>query len=163
MGRGSVSSAVGPRSVPEAVRSLSTTRDPDYVDRFTLTTAGAHDRSAEQWARALFEDVAGLAGQLIWRVLLGLRLGWRRTPDRVAGWMIADRGDGWLRLEADSRIMTVHLVVQAGDDRASLATFIRYRRPLAARIWTPASRMHRQLAPALLREAFERLQEPEAA
>lgn len=163
MGRDSVSSAVGPLSVPEAVRSLSTMRDPDYVDLFTLTTVHAHDRSAEQWARAMFEDVAGLTGQFIWRVLLGLRLGWRRTPDRVAGWKIADRGDGWIRLEADSRIMTGHLVVQAGGDRTSLATFVRYRRPLAARIWTPASRKHRQLAPGLLREALERLQEPEAA
>ena len=161
--RASVSSAVGPRDVPEVVRSLSTMRDPDYVDLFTLRTAGTHDRSAERWARALFEDVAGLSGQLIWRVLLGLRLGWRRTPDCVAGWKIADRGDGWIRLEADSRIMTGHLVVQAGDDRVSLATFIRYRRPLAARIWKPLSRKHRQLAPGLLREALERLQEPEVA
>jgi hypothetical protein len=161
--RGSVSSAVGPRDVPEAVRSLSTMRDPDYADLFTLATAGAHEWTAERWARALFEDVAGLQGQFIWRVLLGMRLGWRRTPDRVAGWKIADRGDGWIRLEADSRIMTGHLVVRVGDDRASLATFIRYRRPLAARIWTPLSRKHRQLAPGLLREALERLQDSKAA
>jgi hypothetical protein len=56
-----------------------------------------------------------------------------------------------------------HLLGLAGGDQALLATFIRYRRPLAARIWTPASRKHRQLAPGLLREALERLQGSEAA
>ena len=162
-GRDNVSSVVGPGNIPEAVRALSPMRDPDYADLFTVTTAATHGRSAEQWARVLLEDVAGLTGQLVWRVLLGMRLGWRRKPDRVAGWKIADRGDGWLRLEANSWLMTGHLIVRACGDRASLATFVRYRRPLGARIWTPMSRKHRQLAPGLLREALERLQESGAA
>ncbi len=158
-----VSSAVGPRNVPEAIQSLSTMENPDYVDLFTLTTPGAHERSAEQWARAMFEDIAGIKAQLIWRVLLGLRLSWRRTPDHVAGWLIAERGDDWLRLEAASWFMTGHLVVQAGGDQVSLVTFIRYDRRMAARIWTPLSAKHRQLAPGLLRQALERLRELERA
>jgi hypothetical protein len=148
-----ISSAVGLRNVPGAIRSLSPLDSPDYVDLFTLTTPGAHHRSAERWARAMFEEVLGLEAQLLWRVLLGLRLSWRRTPDHVAGWRIAERGDGWLRLEAASWFMTVHLVVLARCDQVSLATVIRYDRPLAARIWTPTAKRHRQEAPGLLRKA----------
>ncbi|MFI1937939.1 hypothetical protein ACH44C_12255 [Streptomyces purpureus] len=125
--------------------------DPGYVDLFTLA-GGVPGRSPEQWARILFEDVAGLGGQFIWRGLLGLRL--TASPERVAGWKIADRGDDWIRLEAGSWFLTGHLVVQADDDHVSLATFLRYDRPLAARIWPPMSRKHRKEAPGLLREAY---------
>lgn len=153
-----VSSAVGPGNVPEALLALSGMDDPDYVDVFTLTTAGADDWSAEQWARAMFEDVVGLSGQLLFRGLLGLRLRWRRTPDTVAWWPIAERGDGWLRLEASSWFLTNHLVVLVDGDDVSLVTALRYDRPLGARIWTPTSKKHRELAPNLLRQTLERLQ-----
>ncbi|WP_031479788.1 hypothetical protein [Streptomyces bicolor] len=136
--------------VPERIRALSTITDPGYVDLFTMT-GGIPDRSPEQWARALFEDAAGRAGQFVWRVLLGLRL--TASRDRVAGWQIAGRGADWIRLEARSWFLTGHLVVQADDEHVSLATFIRYDRPVAPRIWLPLAKKHRQLAPGLLRDA----------
>lgn len=145
--------------VPEAVLALSTITDPDYVDLFTLTTSDASDRSPEQWARAAFEDVAGLAGQFIFRVLLGLRLKWRPSPGYVAGWKIADRGDGWLRLEAHSWMLTDHLVGQVDHEELSLATFVRYHRPIGSRIWSLLSATHRQQAPGFLRQAHRVLQE----
>ena len=76
----------------------------------------------------MFTDVGGRGAQFIWRVLLGMRL--RAAPDRVAGWQIADRGEDWIRIEATSWFLTGHLVVQADDEHVSLATFIRYDRPL---------------------------------
>src|SRR5437764_118970 len=79
------------RNVPEAIRSLSTLAKPDYVDLFTVATVAAADRSPEQWARAAIEDAAGLAGQFIWRVVLGLRLERRPSLDHVGGWKIGDR------------------------------------------------------------------------
>lgn len=156
-----VSTAVGPRNMPEAIRCLSPMGRHDYADLFTLTTAGADNRSAQQWARALFEDAAGLQGQLLWRVLLGLRLKSRRATGHVAGWRIAGRGDGWVRLAADSWFMTAHLIVRVGADHVSLATLIRYDRPVAEWIWVPMSKKHRQVAPGLLHEALERLRELE--
>ncbi|WP_412074928.1 hypothetical protein ACLF6K_02125 [Streptomyces xanthophaeus] len=138
--------------VPEQIRALSTMTDPSYVDLFTMS-GGVPGRSPEQWARVLFDDVAGRGGQFVWRIPLGLRL--TAAPDRVAGWRIADRGDDWIRLEARSWFLTGHLVVQADDEHVSLATFIRYDRPVASRIWLPLSKKHRQLAPALLRDAYE--------
>ena len=140
-------------NVPEAVRSLSTLATPDYVDLFRITTDGTAGRSPEQWARAGVEDAAGLAGQFVWRVLCGLRLGWRPSPDYVGGWKIADRGDSWIRLEAASWFMTAQIVVQADDRQLSVATFIRYDRPMAALVWPPLSAGHRLAMPGLLRQA----------
>lgn len=145
------------RNVPEAIRSLSTLAPPDYVDLFTVTTSGAAGRSPEQWARAGLEDAAGLQGQFVWRVLLGLRLERRPSQGHVAGWKIADRGGNWLRLEAASWFLTAHVVVQVDDGQSSVATFIRYDRPIAAFIWPPLSAFHRKAMPGLLRHAARAL------
>jgi hypothetical protein len=141
------------RNVPEAIRSLSTLPKPDYVDLFTVTTSAAADRSPEQWARAGVEDAAGLAGQFVWRVLLGLRLGRRPSPDHVGGWKIGDRGDSWIRLEAASWFLTAQIVVQVDGGQVSVATFIQYDRRMAALVWPPLSIGHRQAMPGLLRRA----------
>ena len=140
-------------NVPETVRSLSTLAKQDYLDLFTVTAGAAADGSPEHWARAGIDDAAGLAGQLIWRVLLGLRLERRPSPDHVAGWKIVDRGDSWIVLEAASWFLTAQIVVQVGDGQVSVATFIRYDRPVAALVWPPLSACHRQAMPGLLRHA----------
>lgn len=145
------------RNVPDAIRSLSTLDSPDYVDLFTVTTREAAEKSPEQWARAGVEDAAGLAGQFVWRVLLGLRLERRSSPDHVGGWRIADRGDSWIRLEAASWFLTAHIVVHVDDGEVSVATFIRYDRPIAALVWPPVSIGHRQAMPGLLRNAVRRI------
>ena len=138
-------------NVPEAIRSLSTLASPDYVDLFTIATDRAAGRSPEQWARAAVE-AAGLAGQFVWRVLCGLRLERRPSPDYVGGWKIADRGDRWIRSEAASWFMTAHIVVQVDDGQLSVATFVRYDRPIAALVWPPLSAGHRLAMPGLLRK-----------
>jgi hypothetical protein len=138
------------RSVPGAIRSLSTLARPDYVDLFTVTTSEAEGVSPERWARATVE-AAGIGGQFVWRVLCGLRLERRTSLDYVGGWKIADRGDNWIRLEAASWFMTAQLVLKVGEGRLSVATFIRYDRPMAALVWPPLSAGHRFLMPGLLR------------
>jgi len=112
------------RNVPEAIRSLSTLAKPDYVDLFTVATVAAADRSPEQWARPAIEDAA-VAGQFIWRVVLGLRLERRPSLDHVGGWKIGDRDDNWIRLEAASWFLTAQIVVQVDPEQVSVATFIR--------------------------------------
>ncbi|GAA2602219.1 hypothetical protein SMC26_07840 [Actinomadura fulvescens] len=141
--------------LPAAIRATSPITD--YADAFTLVASDAGCWTPEQWARALFEDVAALMGQFVWRVLLGLRLRWRRSVTSVAGWRIAERGDGWIRLEARGWMLTGHLVVHIETDRVTLATFIRYDRRIAARVWTTLSRVHRDEASGLLRDALKTL------
>src|SRR5215211_1347907 len=131
--------AVGVRNVPEPIRRVDPLAAPDYADVFTLLTSRATDRSSEGWARAVLEHTpVGRSAPRLWR-RLGLRLGPRPSPDHVQGWRIADRGDGWIRMETASWFMTAHAVVHVEDGRVSLALFLRYDRAIAALIWPPVS------------------------
>jgi hypothetical protein len=145
------------REVPDAMRSLDTLASPDYTDLFTGITAEARTKSAEQWARTLLEDAPlGLRMLIpaVHRVVLGLRIQLRGGPGYVLGWKIADRSDDFLRLETTGWLMTPHLVLKVDEDRVSVATFVRYEHPAAARIWRPVSRLHRRVGLALLRHAL---------
>jgi hypothetical protein len=148
--------------IPDAIRPLSAVLEADYVDVFSMSTPG-HAVSPEQWARAGIEDAAGVQGQFVWRVLLGLRLERRQSPSYVGGWKIADRGDDWLRLEAASWFLTAHIVVHVDERCLSIATLIHYDQPVAKAIWPPVSVGHRWAMPGLLRGALrslERAEEP---
>jgi hypothetical protein len=149
-------SVIQQRNIPDVIRSLSGMDWPDYIDLFTLRTNGPPDASPEQWFRTALEDVAGRGGQFIWRGILGLRLKSGPSTDRVGGWKIADRGKEWIRLEASSWFLTVHLVTRLDDGHLSAATFIRYDHPVAPLIWLPLSVVHRRLMPGLLVQTARR-------
>ena len=162
------------RETPPEIRSMSAIPRPDYVDVFTLTSPDASRWTAEQWARAAFEDVAGLGGQFIFRVLLGLRLAPRRSPGHVAGWRIDGRGvaerpsiqhhgEGWIRLAASSWMLTGNLILHVDGDQVSLATLNRFDRPTGRRVWRLLSPLHRALAPGVLRDAHTALTRPRGA
>ncbi len=70
----------------------------------------------------MFGDVPSAAEQLIWRGLLGMRLSRGRSPDTIAGWQIAERGENWVRLEAGSWFLTGNLVVRATNETVCQAT-----------------------------------------
>ena len=144
------------RDIPEAIRALDTLPS-DYVDLFVATTGDAAKTSPEQWARAALEGASALGRFMAWRVLLGLRLESRPSPDHLAGWKIADRGDDWIRIEASSWFMTANIVFQVDAARVSFATFIRYDNPIAAVVWTPVSAIHRRVAPDVLSAAVRRI------
>jgi hypothetical protein len=149
-----VSTVVGLGNVPESIRSLDTLASPDYVDLFVMTTSEATDRSPEEWARAVLEDTPlGRSAPDLWR-RLGLRLGPLQAPDHVQGWKIAALGDNWIRLETASSFMTCHAVLHVDDGQVSLALFVRYDQPIAARVWPPVSIGHRRAVPDLLRQAL---------
>ncbi|GAA1085603.1 hypothetical protein [Nocardiopsis composta] len=151
----------GGREVPEEIRALSTVTDPDYADFFVLMAGGAAHGTPEEWTRAAFEETFASPGArfLLGRVL-GLSLQPPGAPGCVGGWRIAGRGDGWLRIEAEGRSMSVHIVVRTEEDRVSAATIIGYRRWWAARVWPPLSARHRGFMPGLLRKAHARLVHP---
>ncbi|WP_250004124.1 hypothetical protein [Actinoplanes sp. M2I2] len=126
-----------------------------YTDRFTVRTDAR--RPPEEWARSIFGDVPDPGEFFIWRIVLGLRLSSGRSPETIAGWRIAGRGDEAIRMEAASPAMTANLVVRAADGEVSLSTYIRYDRPSARLLWTPLSAVHRRLAPRALRNGVARL------
>ena len=150
-----VSSAVRQDEIPGSVRTISSLADIDYADRFTLATDAAG--TPEQWARAMFGDVPGVAGWSIWRGLLGLRLDRGRSPVTVAGWRVGGRGEDWIRLETASRSLGANLLVQSGEGQVSLTTCLRYDRRWGRVAWLPLSAVHRRLVPTVLRDAERRV------
>ncbi|WP_147397421.1 hypothetical protein [Amycolatopsis panacis] len=79
---------------------------PDYTSTLYAERDAGDQRTAEQWARAVWED-APLPMRMF------LRAGWRclglrspRAPDRVLGWTIAESTPDSVVLEIPSRIMT---------------------------------------------------------
>jgi hypothetical protein len=142
--------------IPEAIRALD--RLPcDYVDVFTATANDATDVPPEEWARATIEGASAAGRFMAWQAILGLRLDKRPAPDHIAGWMIAERGDTWIRLEASSWSMTANMIFQIAEETVSFATLIRYDRPVAAFVWTPVSAIHRRLAPDFLGHGVRRI------
>jgi hypothetical protein len=114
---GLVERTVWTNGVPESVRVLGSLPEVDYADLFTLFT----DTEAlpEQWARATFGDIPGLAELLIWRGLLGLRLGRGRSPATVAGWRLGR--SMWPPLSAIHRRVVPGLLRDAAA-RAAIAS-----------------------------------------
>ncbi|MDG4822972.1 hypothetical protein O7635_14050 [Asanoa sp. WMMD1127] len=127
----------------------------DYTDEFSLATTA--EATPEQWARAMFGDVPSLGEIFIWRVVLGLRLRPERSPETVAGWVIDARGDDWIRLVADSWLISANLVVHARAGSVSLTTIVRYAHRVAQLAWPPLSTVHRGLVPRVLRAADARI------
>jgi len=146
---GLVTSVVGKHNIPDSIGALSSLPGIDYADHVTLATDV--DATPEQWARAMFGDVPSVAGRLIWRGLLGLRLSRGRSPATVGGWRIGQRGRDWLRLEAASWFLGGNFIVHTTDGRVSLATLLHYRRPPGHVVWPALSPIHRRLLPGLLR------------
>jgi hypothetical protein len=146
------------RDVPEPIRSLGGLANPDYLDLFTTTTNEASAKTAEGWARAVLEGAPYYIRlgvfDVAWPLLLGLRLGPRRSPDYIVGWKIAARGEGWVRIEAASWMMTGSLVFRVDEARLSWASFVRYDRRVAALVWPPGSMVHRKVGLALMRRAL---------
>ncbi|MFC7618341.1 hypothetical protein ACFQV2_38210 [Actinokineospora soli] len=129
---------------------------PDYADLVTVTAAGADRNLPEEWLRAAVERAfGGPAGRLLLRGLLHLRP--TDAPGGVAGWDLAGRGDGWVRIESSSPLLTCHIVVQVEGDEVAAATLVRYGGELGARRWRRLARHHRRLMRALLRRAARAL------
>lgn len=144
------------REVPPEIRSLSTIKNPDYADMFTLASAAtANGTTALTLARAMYEDTLGARGQLIFGRVLGLELAPAKTPGTVAGWRVAEQGEDWIRMEAEGGRLTGQIVVRAANGELSVATFINYVSRLGATIWTLWSIMHRKAMPGLLRNGAE--------
>ncbi len=123
----------------------------DYADVFDRRTEVR--ATPERWARAMFGDVPNLAEWVIWQALLHMPLERTASADTIAGWPIRGRGDDWILLENASWFVRATLRVTAADGVVSLATSVRYDRPVARVVWPLLSVVHRRLVPGLLRAA----------
>jgi hypothetical protein len=142
--------------MPEGILALDILADPSYTYVCEITTSATDRRSAEQWARAVFEGAPRLLRWFIvtgWIGGLGLRLGPRPSPSHVLGWMIVSTTPTTIVLGVESFVLSARLVVQVRDSQILHATLVRYTRRPARILWTAAAPIHRRLVPYLLGRA----------
>jgi hypothetical protein len=142
--------------VAARTEGLDTLVDPEYKVSFELTGA-AGGRTAEQWARAIFEDPPPVMRWFLtagWRYGLWLRLRPTSEPQAVRGWPVVTSTPTLAILAAESPLLDAHNIVEIVEERIVFSTLVRYRSPLGRAIWAVAGRIHvLTLAPLLRRAA----------
>jgi hypothetical protein len=148
---------VRPTAVTTDVAGSS--RAADFVCAYEVDIAPGDGRSAEQWAREAWEGAPFplrwfmLAG---WRVVLGLRLGPRSSPDHILGWRITRRSPDETVCQLQSAFLSASNIFRRVDGRLVWSTHVTYDRPFARVIWPPVSLLHRPLVRLALRRAARR-------
>lgn len=130
--------------------------DADFSCGYEVAVSSGDNRSAEQWARDAWEgSPAPLRWFMIagWRIVLGLRLGPRRSPDHILGWRIVERRPDEAVCELRSGFLGAYNTFRLVDNRVVWSTFVIYTRPMARAIWPPVSVLHRPLVRFALRRA----------
>ena len=143
-------------AVSEEVQTVATLADPGYTYACELHTLGAGSRSAEQWARAVFERAPQPLRWFVvagWIIGLRLRLGPRPSPSHVLGWRILSNAPTVIVLGVESFMLSARLVVQVRESEVIHATLVRYERRAARIAWAAAAPIHRRVIPFLLRRA----------
>lgn len=130
----------------------------DYADAFVLDLEEPDDRPTEEWLRVGLEQAPRVLRtfvRAVWRAVLGFRLAPEGAPDHILGWRVVVNEHDATVLETSSSIMRGVLVARrTAPTRATLATYLEYRRPALARVlWTVIGPAHRALAPILLTRA----------
>lgn len=130
--------------------------DHDYSGGFAERADADDPRSAEQWARAVFEHApAPVRAFLVvgWRGVLGLRLGPRHDAGHVLGWRLEDQRHDEVRLASDSSLIDAVNVVRLDAGRVTWTTYVRYRNGLAPLVWALVLPIHKATVSRLLRRA----------
>lgn len=137
------------------LRALSRFQHTDYADTFEITIAPGR-RTAEQWARAVFEGApAGMRMLLTggWR-LLGIQLAPPRVAGHVQGWRIVKNSPDVVVLQARSPAgLTARLVLQADAPVLRFGTFVRCDGLIGRAAWFGFAPIHRLIMSRLLGDA----------
>jgi hypothetical protein len=142
--------------MPYGVASVATLPNADdtYACQIGALVGGA--RSAEQWARAVFEDAPRLVRSVIiagWIGVLRFKLAPRRSSTHVLGWTIVSATPGVVLLGVESPLLRAQLVVQVDEDSVIHATFVACHNQLGRVLWALAAPIHRLAIPYLLTRA----------
>jgi hypothetical protein len=142
-------------------RELDTLADPNYAAAWEVVIPDGDARSAEQWARATFEEAPPALRRFImvgWIAGLRLSLGPRPSPDHVLGWKIESATADQIILSVESMLIgTAHFLLKVESSRVILTNFVRYEKPAARPIWWAVQPLHHQIVPYLLGHAASRI------
>jgi hypothetical protein len=155
----------GPRSwlwaeeipVRADLRAVSRFPAADYADNFEIPVSEP-GRTAEQWARVVFEDATTAVQRLliVWWRLLGFQLGPRQSGQHVLGWRIVRNTPDVIVLQARSLVgFTGRIVLAPGGSRLVYGTFVRCDGLLAKIVCLGVAPIHRLLVSRVLGDAAQ--------
>lgn len=137
------------------LRALSRFPHTDYADTFEIAVTPVR-RTAEQWARAVFEGAPARLRMFVtfgWRVL-GVQLAPPRVAGHVQGWRIVKNSPGAVVLQARSLAgLTARLVLQTDGSMLRFATFVRCDGLFGRAVWFGVAPLHRLIVSRLLGDA----------
>jgi hypothetical protein len=143
--------------LPEDARALSTLSRVDYEDAFIVDAPG--ERTAEQWARAVFNDAPlAVRARLIsgW-MGLGLKLREPWSARHVLGWKVQRSSPGVVLLAADSLLgLQAELLFRTEPRGLLFATLIQQDNPAARAVWVRTTATHQKVVRSLLDHAARR-------
>lgn len=143
---------IRPISVPADVVESTV----DYRSAFELSGIDAGARTAEEWARAIFEGAPTPIRRILyvsWSVGLRLDLGPAEATTHVLGWVIAAATTDSITLSAESRYLAAENIVTTTADSVTWTTTVRYANGLGKALWALAAPIHRVTIRRLLRRA----------
>ena len=137
------------------LRAVSRFPAADYADNFEIPVS-ARGRTAEQWARLVFEGATMRRLLILWWRLLGFQLGPRRSAQHVLGWRIVKNTPDVIVLQARSLAgFTGRLVLAPGGSRLVYGTFVRCDGLLAKALYYGMAPFHRLLVSRVLGDAAQ--------
>ncbi len=145
--------------VPDALQSREAVVRAHRVITYELRVQGAASTTAQQWARAMFEDASPILRSFLvvgWRSALGLRLSKRGSTRSVLGWQLTEDLPHVATLEAASGLITAQNIVFVQDTGVFWVTLVHYERRIAAPIWRLVELVHRVVGPVILTGAGSR-------
>lgn len=148
--------------MPDSAVSLLTGGRPDAVDQFELDVADPCGWTAEQWARAMFEDARPILTRVRTGGVAGLVTSPPQPPGTVRHWRIIGTGPTHVLMTTRLPLMTEQVLVQRAHGAVSLTTAMQFTHRLARPSWAALSIGHRQVAPRVLRRAVQEYQKDRA-
>jgi hypothetical protein len=151
---------------PPELLEKTTLTSVDYQDCFIVDTGPSlFDRSAERWARAIFEDAPAPTRDTLvagWP-LLGLRLGPLGSDEHVLGWLISANSPDQILLSADGRPdMAAELLVERQHGNLRFASFVALLSPAARELWVEVGPRHERTVRKLLTGLRDRTRSAES-
>ena len=158
MGNAQQLAEAGVRQIPPppAARGLSRLAHVDYADAFLVETPVAHERTAEEWARAFFDDVPAHLRKALRRgwFALGLKLGPTRSDRLVFGWEPRRSTPDVALLGAGGRLgLSGELLFKREEQAMLFCTFVQLGNPIARLVWGRVEPGHVRIVRYLLGHA----------
>jgi hypothetical protein len=145
-------------AVPASARRLSTLERIDYEDAFVVRTGPTAHRSAEQWARVVFDDAPRAVRTALssgWSAL-GLRPG-AGGDDVILGWRVKASSADHVLLCARSPLgLSAELLLTRRPKTLLFDTFVHQENAAGRAVWAGVEPIHPPIVRYVLEGAADR-------